>query len=788
MSMDKISESISVTWTDLDKGYSDVPKPVIDFLSINQIHDFEGQEPGSKCDVKAFVGEAGMELTVRFLRPRAKNGGWKRISLRKDLVEALELEPDSKIRFGLLDGKLSIHKVVEKEMSENPTVLALNGYGYGGLSAAVVPGEMTEAEKVLPSGEPPAGAVAGINFIKQALDGNVDNPRWLFLIGGPGNGKSWISRNIESEYDLLKARIGGDTLASREYRHQVNGAELIILNDATITLEEGRQKSLQQDLLNYASSGSHVVASLNRGAIIEDLYKFGVDDSQWTRDLLHLLLEDGTEREVLPKDLEGVELEKHGFADSCVAYAMEIDGRKIEFAVAFLDKHSLLEANGGPFNLGKAGEFKRLQTPTGKLALSLVEKQRFEGDVSACGNCPAQQKCPFLANAKSLRACEGRMVSGLADILRASEIASGSPYTYREIWSLLSQAILGRWRPAWQTMHPCKWVQGQDSLEELHRQRIHRSLFPRWEDWCRERIDDIPAQSSLDDVDPGLAASGKWASLASDAVQAVRFGTMPYEYVAKRTGRDKECPEAGLKDCISQLDADIDTERFKDRLDCGDDDANVGDAIKASDLRQPGIELVRMLALWHGRPAANDVFNQWIRAHRLNDGMTLREAGMIHDFPLAKGILRLILPPTEILEPGQEPGLHGGADCLLPLYEPRTEPLVYPPDSPVICLNADPNDITVKIESRGDRLMLLLEQVGGANGVKVAELDLDFWTCREAMILSAQPGGFTEKGFGSAPRLERFRAAICASLEARQGILTIAGHRKRGLQFSLNEN
>ena len=150
------------------------------------------------------------------------------------------------------------------------------------------------------------------------------------------------------------------------FRHKVQDNELIILNDATITIEEGHEKSLQEDLSRYASSGGHVVASLNRGAIIEDLYRSGVGEKLWTRDLLHLLLEDGSKPDVLPEDLEKVELEEHGFADSCVAYSMEVEGQKIEFAVAFLDKHSLLEAIGGPFDLDNAGALKRLETPAGK--------------------------------------------------------------------------------------------------------------------------------------------------------------------------------------------------------------------------------------------------------------------------------------------------------------------------------------------------------------------------------------------------------------------------------------
>ncbi len=786
--MSKASEStdlginVSLTKTDLSKGYTDLSPQAQELLRNAGVHDFEAQELGSKVDREAILADSGGSLTIRFLRPRTKNGTWKRLSLRKNLVEALELVPGSNLVFTVREEKLYLaHSDHIQCMKENDVIRALTEYGYGGKSAAVVPGEKTLAEKTLPEGDLPPGAIPGRDFLEEALKGDCLMPRWLFLVGGPGNGKSWISRSIEENHGLLRDHGETDTLARRDYRYRFDETRLVILNDATITLEDGQERNLIDDLVEHSASGTNLVANLNRGAIIEDLHKAQGSGSAWAEDLLHWLLEDGKQSAELVSEGSEVNVEDGGFPGSTQGFRLTVDHNEIEVVVAFLDKHSLLESGTPLKKVGDAGSLKRLETSAGKLTLELVSQSLFEDSEEGCAGCEAASKCPFLANAKSLRAGKGRMVAGLSDLLRAAEIASGSPFTYREIWSILSQAILGRWRSSWKEQHPCHWVHEQKDHEELHRQRIHRSLFPRWEEWCGNRSDDIPAQDYLDAMDPGLDSSDSWARVASEAVQGTRFGVMPYHYVSEVAAEGSDNHAAGLHEAISELDLLVDHDRFKGLLDPEEDQENVGDAILASDLRRPGIELVRLLGLWNGRPASSMVFNQWIYAHNLKNGIALKQAKAISAFPLAKGLLRLILPPTEIQQPGQQGASSG--ECLLPVFEPRTEPLVFPVDSSVVCLSADPADIQVKLESRGDRLMLILGQSGSSREARPAEMDLDFWTCREALVLVDQPGGFTERGFGSAPRLERFRAAICAGLEKTSPTIEIAGHKRNGIAF-----
>lgn len=787
--MSKASEStdlgiyVSLTKTDLSKGYTDLSPEVQELLRNTGVHDFQAQELGSKVDREAIITDSGESVTIRFLRPRTKNGTWKRLSLLKNLVEALELLPGSKLVFTVREEKLYLaHSDQTKSMKENDVIRALTEYGYGGKSAAVVPGEKTLAEKTLPEGDLPPGAIPGREFLEEALTGDSLLPRWLFLVGGPGNGKSWISRSIEEKHGLLRDHEETDILAKRDYRYEVGGNRLVILNDATITLEDGNERNLIDDLLEHSASGTNLVANLNRGAIIEDLHKARENGTSWAEDLLHWLLEDGKQSTELVCEGSEVTIADGGFPGSTQGFKLTVGDQEIEVVVAFLDKHSLLESGTPLKNVGEAGALERLNTSAGKLTLKLVSPSLFEDSEAGCAGCKVASKCPFLANAMSLRAGEGRMVAGLSDLLRAAEIASGSPFTYREIWSILSQAILGRWRSSWKEQHPCAWVNEQADPEELHRQRIHRSLFPRWEEWCGNRSDDIPAQDYLDAIDPGLDSSDSWARLASEAVQGTRFGVMPYHHVREVAAENGDNQTAGLHEAISDLDLLVDQGRFEDLLKAEEDQENVGDAILASDLRRPGIELVRLLGLWNGRPASGTVFNQWIYAHNLQNGIALKQAKAIPAFPLAKGLLRLILPPTEIQQPRQQGSSSG--ECLLPVFEPRTEPLVFPVDSSVVCLSADPADIQVKLESRGDRLMLILGQSGWGGEATPAEMDLDFWTCREALVLVDQPGGFTERGFGSAPRLERFRAAICAGLEKTSPTIEIAGHRRSAIALS----
>ncbi|MDB4660085.1 hypothetical protein OAE82_00945 [bacterium] len=795
------SAFVKITATGLKKRDADVPSVLQEFLVEHGVHNFLNHKPGEKAFVEA-QSEDGNSFLVVFRRPKAKGGVFRRISINTEIIRLLNLKEGSVIKFSVNDGRLILSArqledeerdqslpsnladlVLRDEGSEclprmNATIGALTEYGYGGKSAAVVPGQKTKAEKVLPLGDLPPGALAGKDFLKKALRGEADKPRWLFLIGGPGNGKSWISRGIEEEHDLLKSDTGADELARRDYHYEIGDSQFVILNDATITLEDGESRDLLEDLNKHANTGTNLTANLNRGAIIEDLHKNGGGE-EWARSLLYWLLEKESHSKSLEQYSVDFPMPDGGFEGSIQGKTLSVYGREIEIVAVFLDKHSLLETGSKLQPFESKGVSKRLKTSVGKVALELIQEHRFEAD--GCSDCSANATCPFFANAKSLRVAGGKMAGGMCDIFRAAEIASGSPFTYREIWSLLSQAILGRWIPEWRDQHPCSWVKAGPSIEELHRQRIHRSLFPRWEEWIDSGEDDIPMQDNIDAIDPGLDSSASWANLARRAVQSRRYGNKPYQFAVDDKEDESRLVDGEFRDVISRLDLEVDRERFgfKD-----ESKHPVDEAARIPQVRKSGLELVRLLGLWNGRPACRPVFNQWIKAHNLEDGIRLRDARRDKNFPLAKGLLKLVLPPTEILEQGQTSRASDSGECLLPVFEPRTEPLIFPRNESVICLTAEPIDITMKLESRGDRLLLILQQT--EEGLKNnAELDLDFWTCREALVLVDEPGGFTEKGFGSAPRLERFRASICASLEAKSPMITIADNRRYGISFDI---
>ena len=321
--------------------------------------------------------------------------------------------------------------------------------------------------------------------------GSDSCPRWIFLIGGPGNGKS---ETVESFLTSLDKELGlaGELTAilSRKFapqplvprRVEVSGSDfavpnnsftskigrLIVVQDATATdlpMDDAAQK-LADDLANLLTDSPPVkpvfVACVNRGllaaAMTEAARDYDVDQDP-TR--------------LFTAMLQATSLGRETLANSRPA-CWPLDSYP-HIACWPMDLDSLLNAPAG-------------STPPLVQILQVaaaVDKWEASG---ACADCDARELCPFRQNAAWLR--EQANLDSLRVILRRGELATGQRWNFRDTFSLTASLMVGERADFPPKRHPCEWVHDQiaplpdiaadddaDALPRLHAMVSH--LYPQ---------------------------------------------------------------------------------------------------------------------------------------------------------------------------------------------------------------------------------------------------------------------------------------------------------------------
>ncbi len=94
---------------------------------------------------------------------------------------------------------------------------------------------------------------------------------------------------------------------------------------------------------------------------------------------------------------------------------------------------------------------------------------------------------------------------------------------------------------------------------------------------------------------------------------------------------------------------------------------------------------------------------------------------------------------------------------VLPLFTPRVDALRDACDRPLLAARISVDDaIVLRYRVAGDAVFLI---IGKTDGKEIAELPLDFYTVREALVAGIG-SGFTDAGETSMPRVERVRASL----------------------------
>jgi hypothetical protein len=392
-------------------------------------------------------------------------------------------------------------------------------------------------------------------------------------------------------------------------------------------------------------------------------------------------------------------------------------------------------------------EADRSSSAAGALLNALVAQENFEGGDS-CQHCPASSVCPFLANARTLRSSAG---AGFLRVSRASELATGQLFSFRDLWALCATAIVGRARPEYsRDSGPCDWVRDRASrltprlqptaTIQLALQRLQYSLF-----------EDTPLSHSelgtaatikggerpaavrrLDCVDPLLVATDERVRIVSDALLGIALDHSPVQTLrqadpALAASLEGNAIEAKLEHLIAASESEEQRRSRTSLLAVG----LYRTAALAKGNHAFVAEISRIIELWNGA--------------RTNANVPTVLARAVRDWILGKRtVLTLPLANSRAAPDAVRPGT-------LVAQVPTNGT-----GSPTVTFFVDGSQVTAHLDLAGTTAL---------------RLPVDIGLAREALAQSA--GGFTEASGSTAPRLERARAAL---LSARSGTLSITMH------------
>ncbi|MHB8618716.1 MAG: hypothetical protein ACYDAG_03955 [Chloroflexota bacterium] len=299
-------------------------------------------------------------------------------------------------------------------------------------------------------------------------------PRWVFLVGGPGNGKSeavqdfLVSLDRELKADgalvdllqqlftpdpLVRWRVDVDTsmAASLPQSFVQRVGRLIIVQDASASdrpMDDAAAvlASFLDDLLDLLTSPPPLplfVCCVNRGLLARALRS--AQQSGASPELLELV-RDLVRATALGSDaLSGERL-------SC--WPIEVAGGNLDGLVACwpLDVESLLLGveNGG---IDPSPIDQVIETATQQDGWNVSDR---------CQTCDDSDLCPFFQNANSLEDPQRR--GQLTSLLRRGELAVGRRWNFRDTFSLTAELLVGSWPDFDGVDHPCEWVHKSSAL------------------------------------------------------------------------------------------------------------------------------------------------------------------------------------------------------------------------------------------------------------------------------------------------------------------------------------
>lgn len=628
----------------------------------------------------------------------------------------------------------------------------------GGSDVAAKP--TTDDGSTLPTAPRPAGVEEACAWFKSGLTRD-SLPRFLFLVGGPGAGKSHATAEIVAGLDPIE--VPDDGLAHRSYRYKAGRRELLLINDATIGSTEHRRNPLTKETDASVRAGMHFVACVNRGVLVEEaasIHATPTFDYSPGQALLSWLAGHAPEESNwnVQTDCDEPYLRAGHLFDGPNMVASVL--------VVYVDVCSLLErrpkvvitssTEGGtlfaaePYQIADFAKRTSMDviTPAGALfskVIDYVSPRDSSDGIEVLMD-------PIRANIESLRSA--RVRAGIMTVVRGAELSSGQRMTFREVWGTVTRCVLGdapdqiarddlralitRLQP--KNVDP---VLRFKDLQLLAGLRFSQAIFGGRNPESQS-FDPLgnPITKLTHFVDPMRDAipgrydrtwNSGWATPLADSFAGPVTNGSPLESLEEDlksleediNSRDPFC------EALTEFDRTVDR-AFVDAM----HSTKIRDKDRYAFISWYGGYLGRLYALANGIPAFRPQIAAWTQAWYLSPNLP-DELGF--------GLRTL-------LRPKRKPGDIESAS-LIPILASRTDPIVGVQSEPKLALKT--GDVEMKTFRDSEALFLILSE----QGKEISRMPLDFPLVREALACGHEHAGVTEMTDVTSPRLERFRAA-----------------------------
>lgn len=600
------------------------------------------------------------------------------------------------------------------------------------------------------------GVDAASSWLQDALQ-DPSLHRMLFLVGGPGSGKSHTARDIVqglSEIDRLD-----DGLAHRAHRYETAANNLLVINDATIGSGADADGALGSDIASAISNNWNFLACVNRGVIVDELGASNSDRGSLENEILYWLSEGGEER--LP--IAGITFDRILDADYLrYGRIRKSDGGEIEVACVLMDVCSLFEERPVISPAAETGRFQDLTL--GKYSVSPFDKRRsmnadsvpgvvllrrvMEETLPYMNNSVEPEWNPFYANHESLKTLE--VSANLCSLLRAAEIVSSKRFTYRELWGVIVRSILGSATDETDPSGLLGWVNGLqkeveeapnaikkfEAMKKLASFRFSQAIFG---------VDELSGATNpvcrllapvdpLRDATPGKRTFGDprqsdlwgWATPVTDAFAGGETAATPLENLLAEVSDKHDL----IHKTVTAFDRNLDRLFMEAKSSEGLKDRHRDEMVSWY-----GSYLLRLYGVSNGIPAFEREVAQWTLIWFTQPSVpTFLEA-----------------PLKTLLLPSRDPASQHSS-YLLPLFDSRTLPIQLGATDPRLAVLG--GDFDLEIRTSGDKAQVVLSKAGDMKGV----IECDFPLVREALSCNEGHLGMTEFTHTASPRLERLRS------------------------------
>lgn len=367
-----------------------------------------------------------------------------------------------------------------------PSLLSWRGEDIGGVRVPFYGGGVTVATDM---GVLETPLIKKLRVLaRDVAAGRRESPRLIFLIGGPGNGKSQAVEEFLLELDsrleltgrlveLLEERFQPDHVVPRVVEVTRDELEswdisgevlprLVIIHDASAMNEPG------------ADAAEHLVAELSALAASDNVppvFLCCINRGVLARAASAAHRMNETEVGYLLKDLvEATSQVPTGAGAAMKCWPLEGHGEfaRIPMACWPMDSDTLL----GSLNSSSEDESSIVE----QIVDDAVRREKWEGE-SACRTCDSGMVCPFRQNATWLRDQGNR--HSLLRLLRLSELTTRQRWNFRNVFTLVAELLVGAWSDFGDVTHPCEWVHehhaGLESERGADQFRAARALVAR---------------------------------------------------------------------------------------------------------------------------------------------------------------------------------------------------------------------------------------------------------------------------------------------------------------------